>query len=162
MKEVGAPQVVATLKHGKVLERKYRIFFWSCLIFILVCSVITIIAMLVDYLVDTSNEKIPALDFAVITTVLLALDAFICGLFGYLLRRDRKYRQEIKEWLADAEKLRAFCEECDKQILVPLIHNVSCVGNVKVTLITRATRKLRARTFTRITGTAQAQCLQSL
>lgn len=143
MKSTSDFQIVATLKHGKVLERKYRIFFWICLIFILACSAIAIIAMLVDFLWDTSEEKIPTLDFAVITAVLLAIDIFLCVLLGYLLKRDGKYRQEIKEWPVDSVKLKAYCEECDdKQIFVPLIHNVSCVGNIKVTFHYKGDKKI--------------------
>lgn len=33
------PQVVATLKLGKVLERKYRIFFWVCMVSMLLATV---------------------------------------------------------------------------------------------------------------------------
>lgn len=140
MKEASnAPQVVATLKHGKVLQKKYRILFWCYLLFMLVATVAFVTGFIIASCLP--KEDVESEEYLVVSVATILVIA-VSALLIFVVARDRKHRLEIKAWLADAVKLRAFCEECEKQIFLPLVHNVTCVGNVKVTFHYKGDKKV--------------------
>lgn len=149
-KDDKAPQIIATLKHGKVLARRHRIFLWCCLVCLLMATVAFVIGLIIA---SCLPEEAVELEEYVIVIIATIIAIAVSSLLIFVLSRDKKYRREVNEWLADAVRLKAFCEECDKQIFVPLARNVTCVDNIKVTFNFKGDKKvLRSNLYSNRNG----------
>ena len=143
-KDDSAPQIIATLKHGKVFARRNRIFFWACLVCAIVATVAFVTGLIIASCLPMEDVELKEYIIVVIATIIAIA---VSALLIFVLSRDKKYRREVNEWLADAIRLMAFCEECDKQIFVPLARNVTCVGNIKVTFNYEGDKKVLRSNF---------------
>lgn len=124
------PEIVATLKHGKIPTKRQLVFLWSCQIFIFVCAITLAIVMIIVNTSD-SEEKMSASEIAILSVCITFFIAFVvCMIF--LLTRHGKVKSEINQWLIDAVKLNAYCEEYGDTFVHPL-YRVGGVGDVKVT-----------------------------